>query len=218
MIPVLTTPPWRDYLRRMKTLLFSLCLVLTLQLSAVTPPILDRSLRLVGRIEVEGQRIRLLHLPQGEAMACVLQNPQLSEVFSKLTPGAEVLVSGHLTYVSTTAEAQTQVHPVLVIESLKTISLRDLGTAESTTPDLEIPLVVSEREYSPSTIPVPAEAAGALTLTASLLLAQSLAAPANENQSQQQLNAGTILIAGLLATAAFIGGQINFPSSRRHGP
>lgn len=181
----------------MKTLLI---LILLFPLFAHAFP--EDNVKVFGRIRNTGDSLTLVRSREGDAIPCMLNDPELKETISNLNPGDEVLAEGYISYLSTTIEGEMR--PVFIISSLKPISLARLGDVnrgEISEPRAFYP--GPGKVYSPMAIPVSAQVATSITMTGSALLLQSLTAGPHPDV-RHELNSGLLLFAGIMATGLFI--------------
>lgn len=163
----------------------------------------------LAKIQKTGDAVRLIRSNEGDIIPSVLQDKKLEQVISKLDPGDEALVKGHITYQAQIIEGKTNLRPIFVIESISPISLRRLGDLEGYSISETAFFTKSlDSTYSPLTIPITTEVASAITLTTTILLMQSLTANPSQPQGAQQLNSGLFIFAGAIATGVFIYEQI----------
>lgn len=142
------------------------------------------------------------------SVATGMKDEKLKKDLASISPGDEALIIGKIRYQPKTIENRTTFTPILIIESIRPISLKSLGKVKFKEEDIHTnfyPMLVS---YSPKSIPLSSDAASAITLTAAVLLMSSLTATGNEIETKQALNQGIIFSAGALATGLFIYDQL----------
>lgn len=163
---------------------------------------------IVGRIEGHGDALRVIRSLEKDVLPGMLQDKQLEKNLAALQKGDEVVIKGHVAYEMFSIEGQTHQRPILVIQSIRPISLEELGKIDGTLIP-ETFKVKTQKTYMPLAMPVTTEVASALTLTTSMLLLQSLTATSNDPQISKDINTGMIIFAGVMATGIFIYDQIS---------
>lgn len=162
----------------------------------------------IGRIQQGQQGLTLIRSLEGDAIPCMLGDQNLQQVMGALQEGDEVVVEGHISYLSSQSDGKTNLKPYFNITSMKPVSLSRLGMTKMNEIPEQTPGPVLVQNFSPKTIPVTVEVASAIQMTTSLLLMQSLSANPDVSVVQQQLNFGLILFSGALATGVFIYEQV----------
>lgn len=157
----------------------------------------------IGKIEKRGNSVRLIRSVEGDVIPSMLQDQTLLDAVNGLNTGDEAVVMGHITYL-TSVEGATSLSPVFVIESIKPVSLKELGNLSGTRVEAPLLPLSTVSAYSPSGIPVSTEIASAMTITGSIMLLHSLNTSVVQPQLSQDLNAGLFLFSGALMTGAFI--------------
>ena len=168
-------------------------------------------IKVLGKVQHDQNGLTLIRTLEGDAIPSMLEKPELQKEVTALQPGDDVVVEGHITYLSTSNDRGSNLKPIFVISSLRPISLSRLGKAGQSTYIDRIPSPMSTKSYAPISIPVSTEVVSAITLTSSLLLMQSLTASPEEPDFNRQLNSGLIIFAGALATSVFLYEQIFVP-------
>lgn len=122
----------------------------------------------------------------------------------------EALVKGEVHLESISVDGKTSFRPVLVVSSMRPISLKEIGVNKSMTDSIEnYPAHFNlEPLPGPLSFPVSTEIASSITLTTTVLLMQSLTAGPETPLAKQQMNTGLVLMAGSMATLMFIYDQI----------
>lgn len=162
----------------------------------------------IGRIEHKGTDLKITRSFEGDSIPGMLESKDLLESVARLGTGDEVVIKGFLTFRTHSLEGQTQTRPLFVVNSIKPISLSEIGKIESTPLTENYALLLREKDFSPVGIPVSTEIASAITLTTSLLLLQSLTSRPTDVATTTQLNSGLLIFAGAMATGVFIFDQI----------
>jgi hypothetical protein len=168
----------------------------------------------LGKIRSIGGVHKLIRSSDGNIIPIHFSNQDLENKVEDLLPGDEALVAGHINYITNfNIEGRTTHQPILIIDSLKPVSLTRLGKIDKM--DIEMnPNILhpSTLSYAPSSIPVTTEVASAIMLTSVALMPQSLTADVNRPKFQD-LNIGVFLFSGLMATGIFIFEQMNNTNS-----
>lgn len=137
-----------------------------------------------------------------------LKDEKIKKQLSQLKEGDEVLIVGKVQYQAKTVESKTVFTPLLIIESIHPVSLKEIGKVTIKEEDLQTKFHPMNTNDEPKVIPLSSDAASAITLTASVLLLNSLTSNGTEVDTKQQLNRGLIFSAGALATGLFIYEQL----------
>lgn len=171
---------------------------------------MPQRMEFIGKIRSIGGVHKLIRSFDGNIIPIHFSNQSLENKVEELLPGDEALVEGHINYMTNfNIEGRTTHQPILIIDSIKPISLRRLGQIEKMEIEID-PSVLhpTTLTYAPSAIPVTTQVASAIMLTSVALMAQSLTADVNRPKFQD-LNVGLFLFSGLMATGIFIFEQIN---------
>lgn len=163
-------------------------------------------LEILGKIKIEGKDIKLFRTNERDIIPGMLDDQKIIKVISELGPSEESFVKGHVIYQKFDSDGSMSLRPVFVIESVKPISLKLIGSIGSIQDyqSKHESLIYRKSEYSPLVMPISTEIASTVTLTTAILLMQSLTSSSLQPQSSQQLNSGLIFFAGALAAGAFV--------------
>lgn len=168
----------------------------------------SEQITIVGKIRFQDNAVKVFRSLEGDSIQGMFVDQKLTENISGLKPGEDIVIKGYVTLAPISIEGQSHSSSVFVIESVKAISLKDLGKIEKLTlKDYQFELNRSE-SFSPLVIPVSTELASAVTLTTSLLLLQSLTARSSDIDTKKQIDSGLIIFAGAMATGIFIFDQM----------
>lgn len=166
----------------------------------------SEEVRIIARIKQIDQKS--ITLDNTNNVSTRLDDKNLQKEVSDLKAGDEALITGKIYTKSKTIEGKTVFNQVLVIESIKPISLKELGKVKLKEEDIQVKFHPHLQDSFPKTIPLSTDAANAITLTASVLLLESLSSTGNEATMRRDLNKGLIFSAGALATGLFIYEQL----------
>lgn len=161
--------------------------------------------KFIGRIARKDQTTFTLNVSTDKRLTAHLASSSLQSTIDHLLPGDEVIVEGHMEYVSSFSDSRITYTPVFVIEKLRPISLKRLRVSD-TKMEENFRTVMTDKfqDYSPSALTVSTEVSSSLILTASVLLLQTLIAPATEPGVRTDLSRGLTLFAGTLATGVIL--------------
>lgn len=187
----------------MKYLFFFIFIFPTLLLAQNLPV---EDVRIIARIKQIDQKS--IVLDNTHNVSTSLEDKNLQKEVSTLKAGDEALITGKIYTQSKTIEGKTVFNQVLVIESIRPISLKELGKVKLKEEEMQVKFHPHIQDTFPKTIPLSSDVANAITLTASVLLLESLSSTGNEATMRRDLNKGLIFSAGALATGLFIYEQL----------
>jgi hypothetical protein len=196
----------------MKNLLLLLSIILLLGIhDSTAQEQIPQNVAFVGKIQTIGGVHEIISSNDGKIMPFYHSDKQIETIVSQMLPGEEAIVKGHVIFdTKFNLEGITTHQPILIIDSIKPVSLKKLGQITKKY-EIEIDhsiLFPANHSYSPSAIPVTTEVASTIMLTSAFLLSQSLTGSANRPKIED-LNAGLFLISGIVATGIFIFEQIH---------
>ncbi len=190
----------------MKTLLIAL-----LCLSFYSSPTIGQetsTIKAFVRIHKNAHGIQVWSETKKDPIPTVAGNDTVKEMIAQLKNDTDALIEGHTTYLVSSDDNSHEFKPVFVIESIKPISLADLGLKAKFTEQPSLTFSSHPRFYTPPAIPVSTEISSAIIMTTSLLLMESLSAGNTTPEGKHEMRQALFLSAGTMATILFIHDQI----------
>jgi hypothetical protein len=193
----------------MKHAITSLILYMTFLSHASYGQTREPNVEVLARIKSVGHSLEVIRSLEGDAIPSLLNDKNLEQTLSEMSPGEEAIVRGYISQEMTSGiEGHEISKPVFVIQEIKPISFKRLRPALGQENEQPHPMAVSFKTYAPFTLPLSTQVTSTLIMTTSLLLMQSLTATPSQPSGQKGLNSGVIVFAGLMQAGVFLYEQI----------
>ena len=194
----------------LKSILFTLILLLPLKLLASSAQDLPQEVKVMAKINSFKEGNLTIHQGADSLRQPIrFANPDVEKVIQKLTPDEEVILSGRLIYEKQGQADSFQIRTIFVIHEARAISLKKLGNMDNfVMAERPVTFDLTPKAYAPGSLPASAEVVGSITITASILLLKALATKSTDPNLKNDLNTGLIFSAGALATGTFIMEQL----------
>lgn len=190
-----------------------LCLIVMIYLNsflllAQTHEVPHARVKALVRIVPDAHGIKVWSKDKTESIPTILGNDEVRKLVHSLQAETEAMIEGYTSYEITATDSTKKLKPYFIIESIRPISLSELGLKSSFKPELTFNLNPKPEHYVPVSIPITTEVASAMTMTTSLLLMESLTTSPNEPGPRHELRQSLFISAGLMATFLFIYDQM----------
>lgn len=177
---------------------------------------IHQDIKVVARIKTVNQQVQIIQNGKTAPIVGTLRDKKLMKSISQLKAGDEALIEGHIIYAK---NPDPEIHrkkltPIFVIDSIRPISLKDLGAREAIVHEQELHIETDNYQTQRGTMPVSSDVASAITLTASLLMLEELTAKNRVSTLDNNMAPGLILSAGALAAGIFVYEQLKKKSNK----